>query len=292
MINDTKPQKNILITGAQGQLGSEFKALAEAFPGFHFIFHGRDEMDITDEKAVADFFDRQPIRICVNCAAYTAVDKAEEEKEIAEKINSNATAYLAKACKKHNSVLFHISTDYVFNGRGTQPYKPDDTTDPVNFYGITKLAGEQKAKEENPGTIIIRTSWVYSSFGKNFVKTMLRLMHERESIGVVADQKGTPTYAADLAAGIMQIIKTENFVPGIYHYTNGGETTWYGFAKEIAAQIRSGCIVNPLTTDQFPTPAKRPAYSVMAKEKIIDTFNISIPQWEDSLKVCLAKIRG
>ncbi len=284
--------KNILITGADGQLGSGLRKAAVLFPQHRFVFANRDTLNIADEKAVNDFFFANYITACVNCAAYTAVDKAEQERQIAEDINASAVGYLAAAAKQNGAAFIHISTDYVFNGLGTSPYKPNDATDPVNFYGATKLHGEQKAIAENPDSIIIRTAWVYSSFGNNFVKTMMRLMKDKETIGVVADQKGSPTYAADLAAAIMQIICTENFVPGIYHYTNSGETTWFGFAQEIAKLINSSCIVNPITTGQYPTPAKRPAYSVLDTKTMTDTFDVVIPEWQDSLKKCIANLEG
>ena len=283
-------KKKILVTGAAGQLGSELRELSGLFPQYHFLFTGKHELDITDKDAVNLFFSEHIISTCINCAAYTAVDKAEQEKERATAINASAPGFLAKACKKNNAAFIHISTDYVFNGTAEKPYRPEDKTDPVNFYGFTKLEGEQNVSAENKDAIIIRTAWVYSSYGNNFVKTMLRLMKEKESIGVVADQKGTPTYAADLAAAIMLIVDNKNLIPGIYHYTDNGTTTWYGFAKEIAALTRSACIINPLTTDQYPTPAKRPARSVLDKEKIIRTFHVIVPEWRESLKKCIVKL--
>jgi dTDP-4-dehydrorhamnose reductase len=283
--------KTILVTGANGQLGSELRQLRHSYPGYHFLFTGSKELDISDHISVHHFFRQNPVDYCINCAAYTAVDKAETERSTAEKINSDGPAYLAEACRKFNAKLFHISTDYVFNGKGSSPYKPGDATDPVNFYGGTKLAGEQKALLQNKETIIIRTAWVYSSFGHNFVKTMIRLMGEKESIGVVNDQHGSPTYAADLAVAIMHIIATGHFVPGIYHFTDSGSTTWFGFAKEIAALLETKCIVNPVTTDQYPTAAARPAYSVMDTSSIINTFDVSAPQWQHSLEKCLALLK-
>jgi dTDP-4-dehydrorhamnose reductase len=283
-------KKTILITGANGQLGREFKELSASFSPFNFLFASRNELEISNEQSVNDFFKNNNIDVCVNCAAYTAVDKAETEKELAIAVNATAVGFLAKACKKYNAQFIHISTDYVFDGTATLPYKTDDKTNPVNFYGQTKLDGELNAIKENENSIIIRTAWVYSGFGNNFVKTMIRLMKERESIGVVSDQRGTPTYAADLAAAIMQIINQDNFVAGIYHYSNEGNISWYDFAKEIAAQINATCIVNPITTTQFPTPAARPAYSVLDTSKIKNTFAITIPHWKDSLEKCMAKL--
>ena len=284
-------KRNILVTGASGQLGREFQQLQKEYSSFNFLFVTKDELSIADENSVAIFFKNIPIHICINCAAYTAVDKAESERELATTVNATAVGYLAKACRIYNAKFIHISTDYVFDGNGTNPYLENQQTDPVNFYGQTKLNGEQNALKENKATIIIRTAWVYSSFGNNFVKTMLRLMKERESIGVVNDQFGCPTYAADLANAIMQIITSNNFISGIYHYTNKGKISWYDFAKEISLQIESHCVVNGITTAQFPTPAARPSYSVLDTTKITDTFNIIIPEWKDSLKKCLSILK-
>ncbi len=287
MKSNSESRKIILITGAQGQLGREFEALQASFSQYNFLFAGRNELQIADEDSVTFFFTSNKIDICVNCAAYTAVDKAEQERALATSVNATAVGYLAKACKKHNTQFIHISTDYVFDGKATTPYKPDDKTSPVNFYGQTKLDGELNTINENENSIIIRTAWVYSHFGNNFVKTMLRLMNERESIGVVNDQRGAPTYAADLAAAIMQIIDKNNFVAGIYHYSNKGNISWYDFAKEIASQINTTCIVNPITTAQFPTTAARPAYSVLDTEKISSTFGLEINGWKESLRKCI-----
>ena len=286
------PNKTILVTGGNGQLGREFHALANYYAHYSFLFRTKEQLTITDENAITDFFRNNTIDICINCAAYTAVDKAETERETARAVNATAVGIIARACKNYNSKFFHISTDYVFDGKGTNPYKENDVTSPVNFYGQTKLNGEEIALQENEETIIIRTAWVYSSFGNNFVKTMIRLMKERESIGVVSDQYGCPTYAADVAAAIMQIIESNNFVAGIYHYSNKGKISWYDFAKEIAEQINSNCIVNGITTSQFPTPAARPSYSVLDTSKISSTYSIAIPEWKDSLRKCLAMLRS
>jgi dTDP-4-dehydrorhamnose reductase len=279
--------KTILITGAQGQLGSEFQAVQKSLPQYNFLFTDRNELQIVNKISVTNYFANNKIDVCINCAAYTAVDKAETEKELAIDVNANAVGYLAKACAINNTQFIHISTDYVFDGKATFPYKPDSKTNPVNFYGQTKLDGELNAISENENSIIIRTAWVYSSFGNNFVKTMIRLMNERQSIGVVNDQRGAPTYAADLAEAIMQIIDKNNFIPGIYHYSNKGDISWYEFAKEIAQQINTTCTVNPITTAQFPTPAARPAFSVLDTAKICSTFGIEITEWKDSLKECI-----
>ena len=291
MENDTSTKKNILITGANGQVGNEFRQLENNYPEYTFLFVTKEQLSITDENAVEDFFKKNEIDFCINCAAYTAVDKAEKEKDLAIAVNSIAVGYLAKACKNNNAKFIHISTDYVFDGTATEPYQENDQTNPVNFYGQTKLNGEQNALLENDQSLIIRTAWVYSSFGNNFVKTMIRLMSERESIGIVNDQFGCPTYAADLADTIMKIISSGNFIPGIYHYSNRGEISWYDFAKEIVEQINSKCIVNGITTLQFPTPAARPSYSVLDTSKISSTYNIVVPEWKDSLRKCLALLK-
>ena len=289
--NPSSKKKNILVTGANGQLGQEFAQIEKEFPAYNFIFVTKEALSITDENATNIFFKNNPVDICINCAAYTAVDKAETEREIATAVNSTAVGYLAKACKNNNAKFIHISTDYVFNGAAINPYLENQQTDPVNFYGQTKLSGEQNSLKENEETIIIRTAWVYSSFGNNFVKTMIRLMKERESIGVVNDQFGCPTYAADLANTIMQIITSKNFIAGIYHYSNTGKISWYDFAKEISLQINSHCIVNGISTTEFPTPAARPSYSVLDTTKIAHTFHIIIPEWKDSLKKCLSILK-
>ena len=292
MEKKSSSQKNILVTGANGQLGQEFQQLEKNFPSLNFLFVSKNELSIADENAVNTFFKNKQIDICINCAAYTAVDKAETDKETAIAVNAIAVGYLAKACKNHNAKFIHISTDYVFDGKGIKPFTENDQTNPVNFYGQTKLSGELNAIKENEETIIIRTAWVYSSFGNNFVKTMIRLMNERESIGVVNDQYGCPTFAADLAQAIMQIIVGNNFIAGIYHYSNKGKISWYDFAKEISQQINSHCVVNEITTSQFPTPASRPSYSVLDTSKIAETFNITIPEWKESLQKCLALLKS
>jgi dTDP-4-dehydrorhamnose reductase len=282
--------KTILITGANGQLGQCFKALSNSFSQFHFLFTDRNTLQITDAAAIDLFFTKNNIDVCINCAAYTAVDKAETQKDLAIEVNTNAVGYLAKICATYNAQFIHISTDYVFDGTATAPYKTDDKTNPVNFYGQTKLDGELNAIKENKESIIIRTAWVYSEYGNNFVKTMLRLMKERESIGVVNDQRGAPTYAPDLAAAILQIIDTNNFTPGIYHFSNKGNISWYDFAKEIAHSIDSKCIVNPISTTAFPTAAKRPKYSVLETNKLENTFSIIMQDWAPALKKCISKM--
>lgn len=280
----------ILVTGANGQLGRELQGLATSFPQHQFYFFTKEELNIADDSAIAERFSSIQPQYCINCAAYTAVDRAETEKALAYLINAKAVENLAIACRKNRTHFLHISTDYVFNGEGKEPYKEDDANDPVNYYGYSKWEGEQLALKANPESIIIRTSWVYSSYGNNFVKTMLRLMKDRSEINVVADQIGSPTYAADLANAILQIIDSGVWHRGIYHYSNEGEISWCDFAFEIKKQTNSNCTVNPITTEQYPTPAKRPAYSVMDKHKFEQTFKLPLKNWKDSLHNCLQKI--
>jgi len=279
----------ILVTGANGQLGSEMKVIAAAYPQYNFLFVTKEDLAIDDEAAVRYYFSSHSIDCCVNCAAYTAVDKAETETEMAMQVNAIAVGNLAKICSEQKATFIHISTDYVFDGTATEPYREDDLVSPVNFYGASKLKGEELAIQNNPDAIIIRTSWVYSSFGNNFVKTMLRLMSERDSINVVSDQQGCPTYAADLAAAIMKIIESPVKLSGstIFNYSNVGAINWYQFAEAVKELSKSNCIVHPIPAAQYPTPAKRPSYSVMDTTKIQQTFNLAIPQWKDSLVKCL-----
>ena len=287
----------IIVSGRDGQLGNELKDLASK-QNFDFVFTDKDDLDITDENILKEAFKIYKPVFFINCAAYTAVDKAEADQEIAYKINAEAVGYIAKQCHQQNTKLIQISTDYVFDGRSTQPYKEDDKTDPVNYYGYTKWLGEQLALNNNPETIVIRTSWVYSSYGANFVKTMLRLMKERKEINVVNDQFGSPTYAKDLAEAILEIVNskplavsrsplTSHHSQNIYHFSNEGNTSWYDFAVAIKEIKQLDCIVHPIPTSAYPTPAKRPAYSVFDKTKITNTFGIQLKNWKDSLKECL-----
>jgi dTDP-4-dehydrorhamnose reductase len=280
----------ILVTGSNGQLGSDLRDLAASYPQYNFIFTDVAELSIVDKDAVYHFFTTERPAYLVNCAAYTAVDKAESERELSDEINGTAVGILAAACQEHGTKFIHISTDYVFNGEASSPLKETDKVDPVNAYGASKLLGEQRAIQNDPGVIIIRTSWVYSFYGKNFVKTMMRLMNEKQSLGVIDDQLGSPTYAADLAEAIMQIISSGKWEPGIYNYSNDGIISWFDFANEIKRQIGANCIVNPLTTEQFPTPAKRPKYSVLDKAKIQNTFSITLKNWKESLRLCISKL--
>ena len=284
----SKPR--ILITGANGQLGNEFRVLESGYLGYEFIFLSRQELSITDKDSVQNVFKTYKPAWCVNCAAYTAVDKAETEKDQAVAINATAAGLLAEACAQYNSGFIHISTDYVFDGSSATPYREDDTTGPINVYGESKLLGEQLVMKNNPRAIIIRTAWVYSFFGNNFVKTMMRLMKEKESINVVEDQVGSPTYAADLAQVIMHIITQDAKAGGIYHYSNDGRISWYEFALAIKDLTGSRCKVNPIPSAQYPTPAKRPHYSLLDKTKIASTFLVPISNWRASLEVCVRKL--
>lgn len=283
------PQK-IIVTGATGQLGMELQQLASSFPSFEFFFLGREDLDIVQKDAVDKKMTEMKPHYLINCAAYTAVDKAEADQANAFAVNSDAAFNLATACAQHGVQFIHISTDYVFDGSSTQPYKEDDAVSPSNVYGQSKQKGEEEVLKNNKEAIIIRTAWVYSAFGNNFVKTMLRLMKSKPEIGVVDDQYGSPTYAADFAEAIMQIIQSGKRVPGIYHFSNEGIITWFDFASEIKNISGSSCTVNAITTEQYPTPAKRPKYSVFDKTKIQNTFGIKMKDWKESLVQCLQKL--
>lgn len=283
---------NILITGCNGQLGSEIRLLENNYPQYTFFNTDKDELDITNQLAVNDFINRHEIDGVVNCAAYTAVDKAETNQKLCTALNTEAPAYLAAAIGKREGWIVQVSTDYVFNGKKFTPYIETDTPCPDSVYGSTKLAGEFGVGKFCKRAMIIRTAWLYSTFGNNFVKTMLRLGSEREEIGVVFDQIGTPTYAHDLAVTILTAV--ENGVkPGVYHYSNEGVCSWYDFTKAIhrIAGITS-CHVKPLHTAEYLTAAKRPAYSVLDKTKIKETYGMEIPYWEDSLAKCIKSLAG
>ena len=284
----------ILVTGANGQLGNEIRILSQKFQGCRFLFTSREDLPIENAERVKIFFDTHPIDYCVNCAAYTAVDRAESEMQKAFLINADAVGSLAKICKEYLVKLIHISTDYVYDGSSQTPLKEDASVGPVNVYGWSKLKGEQLAMQQNPSTLIIRTSWVYSSFGNNFVKTMLRLFKEKTEINVVNDQLGSPTYAADLADVILQFIQQSEdgkTFSGIVNYSNEGVTTWYQFAEEIRALVQSNCQISPVPTSSYVTPAKRPLYSVLDTAKIKALLGIHIPLWKESLKRCIAIIK-
>ncbi len=290
-------RKNILVTGANGQVGSELQALVANghYKDVNFYFTDKESLDITDYNATKAFIEANSIDTIVNCAAYTAVDKAEEHPEEVYAINTKAVEYLAKLAKEYSIVLIHISTDYVFDGESHTPLDEDAPTNPQGVYAKSKKEAEEKILEINPkGAIIIRTSWVYSYFGNNFVKTMLRLGAERESLNVVWDQIGSPTYARDLAHTILEILKSQydwNRTPEIYHYSNEGVSSWYDFAKAIFDISSIECKLYPISTKEYPTPAKRPLYSVMKKDKIKKEFSLAIPYWRDSLKECLTLLK-
>ncbi|MFW5851827.1 MAG: dTDP-4-dehydrorhamnose reductase [Bacteroidota bacterium] len=288
--------KTILVTGANGQLGSELQEIAGNNSYFSFIFTDYKELDITNTLAVEQFFSSHSIDYVINCAAYTAVDKAETDYAGAKTLNAEAVGILAKEAYRTNIPFIHISTDYVFDGKNFKPYQEDDVVNPQSAYGKTKLEGENLAFAHHEKTMIIRTSWLYSSFGNNFVKTMIRLGKERDELSVIFDQIGTPTYAYDLANTIIHIISSvekeeHTFTPGIYHFSNEGVCSWFDFAKEIHAYCNITCAVNPIKTEDYPTPAQRPFYSVLDKSKIKNTYSLSIPYWKDSLHTCIKKIK-
>lgn len=282
--------KNILVTGANGQLGNEMRLLAEVNKEYTYFFTDVAELDICDEQAVMNFVTAHQIDIIVNCAAYTAVDKAEDNQELCDKLNHVAPGYLAKAIQTRGGYLVQVSTDYVFDGTAHVPYTEEQPTCPDSVYGTTKLAGEQEAMKYCANTMIIRTAWLYSTFGNNFVKTMLRLGREKDSLGVIFDQIGTPTYARDLAVAIFAAIH-KGIIPGIYHFSNEGVCSWYDFTQMIhhLADTKT-CKLRPLHTEEYPTKAKRPHYSVLDKTKIKDIYGIEIPYWVDSLKECIDKL--
>ena len=284
----------VLVTGKNGQLGQSIdKIVRENQYDDEFIFVARDELDLSREASIVSYFDNNNFDIIINCAAYTAVDKAEEEVELANQVNHLAVKQLAEIAKVQQVKLIHISTDYVFDGKSNKPYKETDVTNPINVYGQTKLAGEQAVQEAMlTNAIIIRTSWVYSEFGNNFVDTILRLGEERDELNVVNDQVSSPTYATDLASAILEIIQNKEFketiqATQIYHYSNEGEISWYELAKEIFKLSNIKCKINPIKTNQYPTPAKRPGNTVMSKDKIVYTFDINISDWTSSLDMHL-----
>ena len=282
--------KNILITGANGQLGNEMRVVSAEQEQLTYHFTDVAELDICDIEAIERYVVDHAIDCIVNCAAYTNVNKAEEDTELCDKLNHLAPANLARVAAKHQIGLIHVSTDYVFNGEHYVPYKEDEPTCPNSVYGATKLAGEQAILSIHPEGVVIRTAWLYSTFGNNFVKTMLRLGSEREELGVVFDQIGTPTYARDLARTIQHIM-VKGIVPGIYHYSNEGVCSWYDFTKMIFALGGiTTCQLKPLHTDEYPTPAARPHYSVLDKTKIKQTYGIDVPYWVDSLRECISSV--
>ncbi|MHB1105202.1 MAG: dTDP-4-dehydrorhamnose reductase [Lutibacter sp.] len=280
---------NILVTGASGQLGSEIGVLAVSYPQYNFFFSDKADLDITNKKAIESYLYKNKINTIINCAAYTAVDKAESEFELVNKINHIAVKYLAEVAKLYLCKFIHISTDYVFDGKAHKPYIETDIPNPQSVYGKTKFEGELALQKINPSnSIIIRTSWVYSSFGNNFVKTMLRLGKERDVLNVIDDQIGTPTYAADLAKTILEILpKINNKKVEVFHYTNEGVCSWYDFAKAIFENKNINCKIQPISTAKYPTIAKRPHYSALNKTNIKEVYKIKIPHWKDSMCTCL-----
>lgn len=283
----------ILVTGSNGQLGSEIKVLSKKFPSYNFLFVSREELSIENSESLQSFFEKNKIDYCINCAAYTAVDKAETEKEKAFFINADAVGKLATICLENQTKLIHISTDYVYDGSVHVPLKEENAVGPINVYGTSKLQGEELTLDSNPFALIIRTSWVYSSFGNNFVKTMLRLFREKAEINVINDQLGSPTYAADLASVIMEFIEKiqqGGTFSGIVNYSNDGTTNWYEFAQEIKLLVNSNCKIKPIPTSSYPTPANRPLYSVLDTSKIKKLLQLEIPSWQQSLKKCLEKL--
>lgn len=285
---------NILVTGGEGQLGKSIRANLPADCHNRYIFAGSTVLDITNPDSIGQFLDRENIGVVVNCAAYTAVDKAEDEPEKAEMINGRAVGFLAEAIKKRNGFLIHLSTDYVYGGDTScsVPIKEEVAPNPVSVYGRTKLDGEKKVEKSGVDAIVLRTAWLYSEYGKNFMKTMLNLLAEKEEIKVVNDQRGTPTYAGNLAKAIISIIETDKLrgYDGIYNFTDEGEATWFDFAKAISRHSgKTGCRILPCSTDEYPAKAVRPAYSVLDKSKFKNRFSIEIPEWEDSLKSILKK---
>jgi len=292
-----KKIKKILVTGSTGQLGQSLKSLRKNFHDYKFVWANSQKLNFEDKKAIENFFEHETFDIIINCAAYTAVDKAESEPKLANQVNHLAVKQLAEIAKLQNAKLIHISTDYVFNGKQNRPYQETDEVGPVSVYGKTKLKGDQSIKKIlKTNAIIIRTSWVYSEFGNNFVKTMLKLSKEHSSLNIISDQVGTPTYAKDLAETIMCIIQSNiftrnNFKTSIFHFSNEGVCSWYDFAKTIFEITNTKCKVSPIRTLDYPTPATRPYYSVLNKSKIKETFNLNIPYWKESTKHCLIALK-
>ncbi len=276
--------KRILVTGANGQLGQSILEQSKNYKEIECFFVTRNELDITNEELINHYFEDKSFDFVVNCAAYTAVDKAEDDQENAYLVNAKATEFLAKITNQKGIPFIHVSTDYVFDGTEAQPRLETDQTNPIGVYGQTKLDGENLALENNSKTIILRTAWVYSRFGNNFVKTMLRLFNDKDSISVVADQIGSPTNAIDLADAILTIISNDDLTYGIFNYSNEGECSWFGFAQKIKEFSNSTIEINPVPTSAYPTKAKRPAYSLLDKSKIKEVYQFNIPTWEDSLK--------
>jgi dTDP-4-dehydrorhamnose reductase len=280
--------QTVLVTGSKGQLGNEVQVLASSYPQFEFIFTDVEELDICNREAVENYFAKRKIDVLLNCAAYTAVDKAEEDVELCYRINENAVGNLGEVAAQYGTKMVHVSTDYVFDGTNYLPYTEDKPVCPATVYGKSKLAGEQLLMDVCPAAVIVRTSWLYSSFGNNFVKTMIKLGRERDTLNVIFDQVGTPTYAADLADALLQVISADKFIPGVYHYSNEGVCSWYDFTIAIHQIAGINCRVLPIESKDYPAKTPRPHYSVLNKKKIKSNYNIQIPHWEDGLRRCMA----
>lgn len=279
--------RNVIVTGAHGQLGMEINYLSSLLESHNFTFVSHHDLDITDEEAVKVFFARKNFDVLINSAAYTAVDKAESDRDSAYRVNATAAGLLARICAESNLRYVHISTDFIFDGTVSRPLLEEDTVNPLSVYGASKLEGERLVLQYNANALILRTSWVYSSFGSNFVKTILRLCSEKEFLNIIYDQIGTPTYARDLAAAILHVIQLDEWKGGIYNYSNEGVASWYDFAIAIRDFAGLKTPIHPIETTQFPTPAVRPKYSVLNKKKIKQVFGLSIPYWRDSLRDCI-----
>lgn len=282
----------ILVTGSEGQLGKSIRQRISLFPDLRFEFTDIDQLDITDKQSLKFFIEKSKPDVIIHCAAYTAVDKAEDEQEKAYLINAEAVEYLAQLAREYRILLIHISTDFVFDGKSIKPYSEEDLANPISVYGKSKLAGEEAIIKIDPDAIIIRTSWLYSEYGHNFAKTILRLGAENSELNIVDDQVGTPTYAGDLAEAILKIIKANYNPKGvqIFHYSNEGMASWYDFTKEIIEIKKLNCAIHPIKTEEYPLPANRPAYSVMNKARVKKTFHLEIPEWKESLKICLKNL--
>ncbi|MBR8535291.1 dTDP-4-dehydrorhamnose reductase [Carboxylicivirga sediminis] len=287
----------ILVIGSEGQLGQEIQNRCASVKDSQFTFTSLETLDVTDSTKLTDTIRKQPYKYIINCTAYTAVDKAESETELAQAINADALKIIGQASASIKAKVLHVSTDYVFNGTNYKPYTEDDDTCPASVYGKTKLDGEQNLIQYNPDSIVLRTSWLYSTYGNNFVKTMIRLGQERDELNVIFDQIGTPTYAGDLADTILHIIRCDleesiAFQPGIYHYSNEGVASWYDFTLAIHQQLGITCEISPIESKDYPTPAPRPHYSVLNKTKIKDIYQLNIPYWKDSLNKCLNQLNA
>ena len=283
--------KKILVTGAKGQLGSELNVLSSAYSQFEWVFTDWQELDLCDLDNLQENIAKINPQIIINCAAHTAVDKAESAVELSDVLNHQSVALMAKWSSQNNCQFIHVSTDYVFDGNSATALTETAPTNPINVYGVTKLAGEKACLRENPEAIIIRTSWVYSSFGNNFVKTMSRLMQEKDSLSIVNDQIGSPTYAADLAQAIMTIMVHSDWKSGIYHFSNEGEISWYEFALAIQEIGGFECEISGIASSNYPTPAKRPMFSLLDKSKIKATFGVVVPEYKESLRKCMQLLR-